>query len=221
MSTIDLRLTLQFLNELRDHNNKTWFEQNRTLYEQAKTNFEQFVTQLIATLDDNDELIGVSAKDCIFRINRDVRFSKDKSPYKTGMGANIAPGGRKSNQLGYYLHLEPHAASIAAGGLYMPTGEQLSKFRQALDQKPEEFKAIITAPAFVNAFGSVAGDKLVTAPQGYSRTHPEIDLLKLKQVIVMHPFTDDAVAAPDFLSQLVDVFCAMKPFLAYLNHFTL
>ena len=217
MSTINLAATLQFLNDLRDHNNKAWFDQNRTHYEQAKTSFEQFVTLLIAELSASDDMTEVAAKDCIFRINRDVRFSKDKSPYKTSMGANIAPGGKKSNKLGYYLHLEPHGASMAAGGLYMPTGEQLGKFRQAIDRKPEVFKAIIATPAFVHAFGTVAGDKLVTAPQGYSRTHPEIDLLQLKQVIVMRHFTDEEVAASDFSTQVLDVFRAMKPFLDYLN----
>ncbi|MFN8493701.1 MAG: DUF2461 domain-containing protein [Caldilineaceae bacterium] len=217
MNTINLGLTLNFLNELRDNNNKAWFEQNRARYEQAKTSFEQFIAQLIAGLSASDDMTEVAAKDCIFRINRDVRFSKDKSPYKTGMGANIAPGGKKSNKLGYYLHLEPNGASMAAGGLYMPTGEQIGKFRQAIDRKSEVFKAIIAAPAFVHAFGTVTGDKLATAPQGYSRAHPEIDLLKLKQIIVMHHFTDEEVAAPVFAAQVLDVFRAMKPFLDYLN----
>jgi uncharacterized protein (TIGR02453 family) len=214
---LTLRPTLNFLDDLGKHNTKAWFDTHRAAYEEARDLFAQFIDHLIDALRVSDQLQGLSAKDCIARINRDTRFAKDKSPYKTNLSAAIAPGGRKSEQLGYHIAVGPHGQSLIAGGLYMPTAEQLAKFRQAIDQDATALKRIANDTAFTHAFGTIEGEKLATAPQGFSRTHPEIELLKLKQVVVVHHVADTDVLAPDFLEQAVNLCKAMKPFLDYLN----
>jgi len=214
---LNLRPILSFLEDLSTHNTKVWFDEHRPAYQTARDTFEQFVNLLIDNLSASDQLQGLSAKDCVARLNRDIRFSKDKSPYKTNLGAMIAPGGRKATRLGYHISLAPQAQSLVAGGLYMPTPEHLARFREAIDTQAEGFKKLTRARAFVEAFGAIAGERLKTAPQGYDRAHPEIELLQLKQVVVVHHFSDTGVLAPDFTGQVVAICRAMKPFLDYLN----
>ena len=236
----NLKTTLDFLGKLEAHNNREWFEKNRAEYEQAREAFEIFVDTLIRDYGRVENLKGVSAKDCIFRIYRDVRFAKDKSPYKTNMGAEIVAGGRKTGRVGYYVHVAPYDESMIAGGLYMPSGEQIAKFRQAIARNAAPFKKIIAAKDFKKYFGTLIAHpletaespkrkphplqvaalepaKLKTAPMGYARDHPEIELLKWKQVVVMHRISDKQVFAPNLASYTVGVFEAMKPFLDYLN----
>lgn len=218
METIlNLEPILRFLEDLSQHNNKAWFDQNRPAYETARDTFERFVSDLIDELKAFDNLQGVSARDCIFRINRDLRFSKDKTPYKTNLSASIAPGGRKSARLGYYVSIAPQGQSLVAGGLHMPTTQQLTRFRHAIDRDAAAFKEIIQAEDFMEAFGAVQGERLKTAPQGYDRAHPDIELLQLKQATVLHYFTDNEVIGRAFLGQVVSVCRAMKPFVDYLN----
>jgi uncharacterized protein (TIGR02453 family) len=216
-TSLNLKPILTFLDGLRSHNDKAWFDQNRPAYEDKRKTFEQFIDHLIDEFRDSDHLQGLSSKDCIFRINRDVRFSKDKSPYKTNFAAVIGPGGRKETHQGYYISIEPQGRSMAAGGLYMPNPEQLTRFRQAIDRNAAGFKKITRAQAFIEYFGAVEGERLKTAPQGYDRAHPEIELLQLKQVTVVHHFTDKEIVARDFHTQVVTVFRAMKPFLNYID----
>lgn len=216
-TTYDLRLILDFLSDLRENNNKAWFDKNRATYEPARDSFERFIDHLISEFGAFENLQGLSARECISRINRDIRFSKDKSPYKTNMGAAIAPGGRKSVKLGHHILIGPHDESLIAGGLYMPTPEQLTKFRQAVDRDANELKRIASNKGFTQYFGSIEGDQLATAPQGYSRTHPEVELLRLKQITVVHHFSDKEVLSSDFSAYTVKVCKAMKPFLDYLN----
>jgi uncharacterized protein (TIGR02453 family) len=216
-TTINLDPILSFLDDLGKHNHKAWFDKNRAAYEEARATFEQLIDHLINELRAFDNLQGLSARECVGRINRDIRFSKDKSPYKTNLGAMIAPGGRKSTRLGYHISIGPHGHSLIAGGLYMPTPEQLTKFRQAIDGDGAGLKKITRAKGFVEYFGKIEGEKLKTAPQGYDRTHPDLELLQLKQVTVVHHFPDKAVLARDFPMQAVKVCRAMKPFLDYLN----
>jgi uncharacterized protein (TIGR02453 family) len=217
MSEIDLKPTFDFLSDLEKHNNRAWFEKNRATYEIAKVNFESFVDQLIGTYGKIEDLGGITAKDCVMRIYRDTRFSKDKSPYKTNMSASIAPGGKKSTSLGYHLHLQPHNKSLIAGGLYMPTPEQLAKFRAAIDQDAAAFQAIIKNKEFKKYFGMLEGEKVKTVPQGYGRDHPEIELLRFKQVVVVHRLPDEMVLSSEFGTHVIKTFKTMKPFLDYLN----
>ncbi len=217
MAKVNLSAALDFLSMLQAHNNREWFEQNRAAYDRAHEAFEIFVDDLIRRSRRLEDLEGVAARDCIFRIYRDVRFSKDKAPYKTNLAAMIAAGGRKSGREGYYVHLAPHDESLIAGGLYMPSGEQIAKFRQAIARNAEPFKKIIGAKEFKKYFGTLAPEKLKTAPLGYPRDHPEIEMLKWKQVVVSHPLADEQVLAPDLVPYSIRVFKALKPFLDYLN----
>ncbi len=216
-TTINLAPILSFLDDLRKHNDKAWFDKNRPAYENARDAFERFIDTLIDELRSSDHLQDLSALDCIFRINRDIRFAKDKSPYKTNLGAMIAPGGRRSTREGYYISIEPQGNSLIAGGLYMPSPQQLAKFRQAIDRDASELMKIMRAKAFVEYFGTLEGERLKTAPQGYDRAHPEIKLLQLKQVTVVHHLSDQEVLTPDFPRQTLAMCRAMKPFLDYLN----
>jgi len=217
MKDIELRPVLDFLSDLKRHNNKAWFEEHRAAYEIAKTSFESLVDQLIGEYGKTEDLGGITAKDCVMRIYRDTRFSKDKTPYKTSMGATIAPGGKKSTRLGYHLHLQPQDETLIAGGLYMPTPEQLARFRMAIDQDAASFKVIVEDKEFKKYFGMLGGEKVKTVPQGYTRDHPEIELLRFKQVVVVHRLSDEIVLSPGFSTQVIKTFTAMKPFLDYLN----
>jgi uncharacterized protein (TIGR02453 family) len=162
-------------------------------------------------------LQGLTARECIARIYRDVRFSKDKSPYKTNMGAMIAPGGWKGSMLGYYISIEPGGQSMVAGGLYAPSTEQLNRFRQVVANDAAEFKKLTSAPDFIEAFGGVSGERLKTAPQGYDRNHPEIALLQLKQITVIHRFSREEVLAPVYAQRVAQYCRTMRPFLNYLE----
>ncbi len=217
MDTINLAPVLSFLSDLSQHNNKPWFEQNRSAYDEARGQFERFTNYLIDEFRVADNLGNLSAKDCISRIYRDLRFSKDKSPYQTHMWATIAPGGKKATHMGYHVSIHPQGRSILAGGMWEPTTEQLIRFRQSIDEDASEFKKIAHAKAFVDYFGGIEGESLKTAPQGYDRSHPEIDLLKRKQVTAVRYFTDQEVLAQDFPVKVVDGCRVMRPFLDYLE----
>jgi len=208
---------LTFLDDL-DHNNfKAWFDSHRPAYEEVRDTYSAFINDLINELRESDHLQDLSAKECILRINRDIRFTRDKSPYNTSFSAMIAPGGRKSGWQGYYISIGPRDRSMAAGGLYMPTSEQLNTFRRVVDQGASEFKEITGAQAFIEQFGQIEGERLKTAPQGYPRDHSEIGLLQLKQVTAVHRFPDRAVLAPDFVEAVLNACRAMKPFLDFMN----
>ena len=174
-STFNLKPVLTFLRDLEQNNNKQWFEAHRAQYEVAKDDFTNFVQVLIGEIDKFDPMGSLAAKDRISRIYRDTRFSKDKSPYKNSLSAAIAPGGRKSSRIPYYLHIAPGNRSILAGGIYMPEPEQLRQWRQAIDRDAMPLKKIISAKTFVKNFGQFGGDKLATAPKGYPRDHPDIE----------------------------------------------
>jgi len=213
----DLKPVMTFLGKLAKNNNRPWFEAHRDEYERARVLFEAFVQELIVGVGRFDDMQGVTPKNSIMRIYRDVRFSKDKSPYKTGMGASLGAGGRTGYRFHYYLHLQPGGDSMVAGGLHMPEPKQLNAFRAAIDRDARRFKSIVAARAFRQAFGELDGERLKTAPQGYERTHPEIELLRLKEVVAVHRFPDERVVAPDLSAQVVKVCAAMKPFLDYLR----
>jgi uncharacterized protein (TIGR02453 family) len=210
---LDLHPTFAFLTELRQHNNREWFEAHRTDYEAAKAAFESLVDQIIGGLD---ELAGLQAKDCTMRIFRDVRFSRDKSPYKTNMAANLAPGGRKSSVYGYHLSLAP-GESIIAGGLYMPEPAQLNRLRDALAADARPLNAVTADKTFKKYFGALEGERVKTFPQGYDREHPDIELLRLKQLLAIHRLPDEVVLGPRFAAHAVKVCAALRPFNEYLN----
>lgn len=209
---------LSFLSELGANNNKEWMDANRGAYLQAKADFEALVNVLLRNLQAIDPgLNGLTGKDCIFRINRDIRFSKDKSPYKHNFGASIAEGGKKSLNAGYYLHIQPGDESFFGGGLYMPPGAQLKKIRQEIDYNAPELLKIVTAEDFKQAYGRIQGEKLSRAPKGYDPHHPNIEFLKLKSYVALHKLSDDDIKSPKLIDNLTHNCQVLKPFIDFLN----
>jgi len=216
-ATFNFLPILNFLDNLSQNNYKAWFDAHRADYETARAIFNQFIDHLIDEFRMSDNLQALSSKDCVTRIYRDIRFTRDKSPYHTNFSAIIAPGGKKSPEQGYYVSIQPHDQTLIAGGLYMPTPQQLERFRQAVFRHAATLKRITGEKAFVGQFGKIAGERLKTAPKGYDRAHPEIELLQLKQVTALHHVSDQQVLAGDFPEKAVAACRAMKPFLNYLN----
>jgi uncharacterized protein (TIGR02453 family) len=210
--------TLEFLKKLKANNNKDWFDKNRAAYDDARSNFHLFVQQLIAKTAKADPAIGhLEANKCTFRINRDIRFSNDKTPYKTNLAATMSPGGKKSFTAGYYLHIEP-GGSFVAGGMWQPEAPLLQAIRQEIDYNAEEFRAIIDKKDFKKHFGKLYdGDKLKTVPKGYDKTHPEIDLLRHRSFLAEHYFTDKEILSDDFLDQVVTMNKGMLPLNVFLR----
>lgn len=191
---------------------------HRKEYEQARQAFTELVAQLLEGLKAQDPTLeGLQPKDCIFRINRDIRFSKDKTPYKTWMSAVMAEGGKKSEQAIYYLHLQPGNESMIAGGMHEPAGEQLRKIRQEVDYNAGELKEIVSTPDFRRLFGEIQGDKLSRAPKGYPANHPNIEFLRLKSYLAIRKFSDAEVVQENFVAEVLDTFHAVQPLNDYLN----
>ncbi len=205
--------TFSFIKEVKANNNRDWFKANKDKFDNAKSNFAEFVDELLLGVTKFDKrLSGVSSGECVFRIYRDVRFAKDKSPYKTNLGAAMAKGGRKSFLGGYYFHIEPGGNSFLAGGSYMPAGDLLSAIRQEIDYNSGEFKKIIQSKSFSKYFGDLSEThKLKMAPKGYPKDHPDIEVLKLKSYVVMHKVPDKEVLSKDFLKYALKVYKEMKP----------
>lgn len=212
--------TVKFLKELKKNNNKPWFDANRKIYETAKADYISLVDSVISATAKFDEPVGhLKAKDCIFRINRDVRFSKDKSPYKTNMGAFITPGGKKVNAPGYYFHCEP-GNSFAAGGSYMPEPADLAKIRQEIDYSFDEWNKIISNKTFKKYFtkGVEGIDVLSRPPKGYADDNPAIAYLKMKSFIVSRPLNDADLLDKNLVKEIAKTFEAIKPMIDFLNH---
>lgn len=217
-----MQKTLAFLKQLKSNNNKDWFEINKPSYLESKLEFEGVVEKLIAGISKFDKKISpdMKAKDCTFRIYKDVRFSKDKTPYKTNMGASMNPGGKKSLVAGYYFHCEP-GASFLAGGVYMPEPEMLQAIRQEIDYNSEPFLKILKSAAFKKYFkGLDEEDKLKNPPKGFDKEHPHVELLKNKHFLVSHNISDKDLLSKDFEKEVIAGFKAMQPFLEYLREAT-
>lgn len=219
MTTIS-KNTIQFLSDLKQNNNRDWFLENKPRFEKAKKEFEIFVDALILGIAKFDPSIGHhKAKDCIFRIYRDVRFSHDKSPYKTHFGAHVTAAAKKSeihSRAGYYIHIGP-GESMLAGGAYLPQGPWLKAIRQEIAYNPDEFKAILNGKDFKHYFGQMEGEKLKRAPKDYDPAHPEIELLKYKSYLATNTCSDALVTSADFATHAIEVFKALHPFDAFLN----
>ncbi|REJ85323.1 MAG: DUF2461 domain-containing protein [Bacteroidetes bacterium] len=208
--------TLSFLGKLKKNNNRDWFDKHKDEYLAAKENVDEAVGVLLEELFKFDkELKGLEVKNCVFRIYRDVRFSKDKKPYKTNMGASMSPGGKKSNLSGYYLHIEP-GGSFIAGGMWMPAGEDLKKIRQEIDYNGKAFRKILNNKTFKSYYGNLDQTyRLKTTPKGYNADHPEIDLLRLTSFVVWHQFSDSMISSSKFRKEFVNGARIMKPFIDF------
>ncbi|RMG29242.1 MAG: DUF2461 domain-containing protein [Bacteroidetes bacterium] len=209
--------TLTFLSELKANNHKEWFAANRSRYEAARNNFLDFVDHLIDGIAEYDGgVAGLEPKKCMFRINRDIRFSKNKAPYKTNFGAHIAPGGRKSPYAGYYLHLEPGQCFLA-GGKYHPQPEELRAIRTHIEGHAPRLRAILAEPEFQAVYGEMKGDSLKTAPKGYPKDHPDLDLIRRKDFFVVHECGEEVMLSEEFADYVVSVFKVVQPLNAFLN----
>jgi uncharacterized protein (TIGR02453 family) len=213
--------TLLFLKQLGKNNNKQWFEDHRKNWETAKADFLQFTQQMISGISKFDATLGQpEASKCTFRINRDVRFSKNKAPYKTNMGASLSKGGKKIMTGGYYFHLEPGNKSFVAGGIYMPEPADLAKLRQEIDYNWPAFKKIVGNKTFKTHFGDLSKEDEMTLsrpPKGYDAENPAIGYLKLKSLIVSSPIKDDDLRNQNLLKQTLAAFKAMYPLVHFIN----
>lgn len=219
---IAMEKTLSFLKNIKSHNDREWFEKNKQKYLDAKEEHEIFIEKILKGITKFDKKISseMKGKDCLFRIYKDVRFSKDKTPYKTNFGASMNPGGKKSLTAGYYLHIEP-GASFLAGGVWMPEAEMLNAIRQEIDYNPEPLLKILKSASFKKYFKGLDDEgKLKTAPKGFEKDHPHVELLKNKHFLVSYPISDKMLTEKTLDASIISGFKAMHPFLEYLREAT-
>lgn len=210
---------LDFLKSLSVNNNREWYHANKDYFTTAKQEFELFINMLIAEISSFDPSVkNVTAKESIFRIYRDTRFSKDKTPYKTNFGAFVVPQGKKSGNAGYYLHIEPDNCFVA-GGIYMPPTPILKAVRTGIYENVEEFKAIITSPSFTKRFPEFYNDKLKSAPRDFPSDWSDIDLLKYKSYSVFQQFEENDLKKDNVMQLIVEAFKEMYPFNKFINFF--
>ncbi len=213
--------TLSFLQSLKKNNNKAWFEKNREKYVAARNDFENLTGELLKRLSAFDpDMKTLSVKDCVFRINRDIRFSKDKTPYKTSLSASFVKGGKKSVNAGYYFQISPDGNSFAGGGLWMPGPQELKKLRQEIDYCYPEFKKILLSPAFKKNYGDLEREKqqmLVNVPKGYEKDNPAADYLKLKSFVASKYFSDSDLVLPGFATEISAAFKGLFPLVKFIN----
>jgi len=213
--------TLKFLKDLKKNNNKLWFDANRRRYEDAKKDFEQFIQAVIEKHGRKDKsIVSLKAKDCMFRINRDIRFAKDKTPYKTNLGASINKDGRKSmTTSGYYFHLQP-GKSFVGGGLYMPMPEELKKVRQEIDYNFDRFKKITGSKKFKSFYEDL--DKsdefsLSRVPKGYEADNPAAEYLRLKSYIAFVRVSDAELTSKILIKKTLLAFETLQPLNEFIN----
>ena len=213
--------TLTFLKKLKDNNNKSWFDENRGKYLEAKTDFENFTGEIINVMAKVDhDLKDLTPKGCTFRINRDIRFSKNKVPYKINMSCSLARSGKKSIYAGYYFHLQPGEKSFAGGGLWMPASSELKKVRQEIDYCFPEFKNINNNVEFINIYTSLEreeGQVLVNIPKGYEKENPASEYLRLKSFFVTKPIPDKQLTNKNLLEEIIRDFTAIMPLNKFIN----
>lgn len=213
--------TIQFLTKLKKNNSREWFNEHRNEYDAAKENFIELVNQILSQAGKFDQDLSLlTFKDCIFRINRDVRFSKNKDPYKNNMAAYFVKGGKKSWLAGYYFHCEPGGKSFIGGGLYGGEPDQIKKVRQEIDYNWEEFKGILGHKTFKKTFGDLSrqeGMSLIREPKGYEKDNPAIDYIKLKNFIVSVPVADEELTDQKLVKKIITCFATMQPLLQFLN----
>lgn len=213
----NMETIIAFLEELKNNNTREWFLANRDLYEETKSKFELLVNEVIKEVSVFDpEMHFLTAKDCVFRIYRDVRFSKNKDPYKAHFGASINKGGRTSKFAGYYVHIEP-GNSFVGGGKRQPSPEILKVIRYEIYQSPDEFKSIINSKPFVQRFGLLSDEKLQRPPKDFPSDFEDIELLKYKSYIVGANISNEELIKENFLPFIVESCNIMNPFIDFLN----
>lgn len=212
---MDLSNSIHFLKELAKNNNREWFNKNKDSYKKAREQFLEFTQFLIQKINEFDREVGIhDPKNCIFRIYRDIRFSKNKAPYKTNFAAFISKGGRKGKYAGYYFHLEP-GGSFFGGGIYRPDPQVLKSVRSEICFNYKEFQTIIKDAGYRKYFREIQGERLKLAPKGFPKDFEGIELLKLKDFFVSYQVDDQLLKDKKNFDEIIEVFKKAKP----LNHF--
>ena len=209
--------TFNFLKALAEQNNRTWFEENRAGYERSYGEALCFVETLKGAMSGYDVLEPVSAKKSMYRIYRDIRFSKDKTPYKTYWGGRLKRAGA-TRRGGMAFHIEP-GNSFIAGGFWRPNKEDLLLLRRQIAADASPLRAILDDESFTDFFGALRGEQLSTAPKGFDKTHQEIDLLNYKQFLVRHNYSDKEVLSLHFEEQVAEGFSKMRPYFEVMTGF--
>lgn len=210
MNTIS-KDTFDFLTDIRENNNRDWFAKNKPRYVLAQENTKAFAAHLAELMAAHDNIEPPK----VYRIYRDVRFSKNKTPYKSNMGIGFT---RATDLLrgGIFLNIEP-GNSFAGGGFWAPNGPDLKRIRNEFAVNAQEFRDILASEEFVQYFGTLQGDTLKTAPRGFAKDHPDVDLLRMKQFLVSKEFTDKKVTSKGFAMQANETFKAMRPFFNFMS----
>lgn len=212
-----LKKIQDFLLLLKDNNNKEWFQANKNQYQEAKNIFINFIDTIIIELNKIDNsLVHIDAKDCIFRINRDIRFSKDKTPYKTNFGASISMRGKSGLHASYYIQMEGQKSFIG-GGVYAPESKILKAIRTEIYENPQSFVDIINNNKFQDKFGNLYGEKLKTAPRGFPKDFEHIALLNHKHYAAIKNIPDEITFSNKFSSEILNTFRTLKPLINYIN----
>lgn len=214
MSFIDPSV-FKFLNNLRKNNNRDWFGENKDKYVSAHESVISFADDLLAEMKKHDDIETASGKKSLFRIYRDVRFSKDKSPYKTHFSGSFKRG-TKWLRGGYYFHLEPGNIFIG-GGFFSPSKEDLQRIREEIAEDDEPMRQILNDKDFKKYFGELQGEQLKTAPKGFDKEHPAIDLIRYKQFYFMSSFSDEEAQSKDFAKKVSERFALLRPYFNYMS----
>lgn len=210
-------VTFAFLKAVEENNNLEWMNKNRDLYYMVRDNFHEFVKKLIEETSKLDKRIGsLSIKDATFRFNKDIRFTKDKSPYKTNFWVIICEEGKHWNDAGYYVDIGP-GKSFIGGWMYLPPRAVAERVRIYIAKHYKQLQKIINVPAFKKIFGSILWEQYKRIPKGFDPSHKAGELLKMKSRYLGHDISDKSVLNPDFEKYCLSVFKIMKPFNDFLN----
>src|ERR1035437_244715 len=204
-----------FLKNIKKHNNRDWFNENKNIYLGQYESVIHFADILISKMNQHDKIETPSGKKAVYRIYRDVRFSKDKSPYKSHLGLSLSRA-TKLLRGGYYLHIEP-GNCFAGGGFWGPSPEDLKHIREQIAGDPKPLRDILKSKSFKTNFKELKGEKLVFAPKGFEKNHPAVDLLRYKQFLIMKPIPDSVMTSPKGIDEVVKSFRAMRPFFDYMS----
>ena len=207
--------TFHFLNQIKLNNNKPWFEKNRSVYEKARAEYLGFVTKLINGIRKIESIPEKEPVKYIQRIYRDIRFSKDKTPYKSHF-SSVVERGPENRKCPLYIQIQP-GRSMMGGGIWDPSAETLKKVRQEIDYNNARLRKIINTKVFLNEFGKISGAKLTRPPKGYEADNPAIELLKFKQLYVERDFDDDLVLSHHLIPEILKSYKAALPFFTFFD----
>ncbi len=207
--------SIDFLKALSKNNNRDWFSAHKPKYEKAHENIIAFADALLIEMNKHDHIETASGKKSLYRIYKDVRFSKEKTPYNIYWSGGFRRA-TKHLRGGYYFHIEPGNTFIA-GGFWGPSTDDLQRIRQDIDLNYDEWRKLLSQKTLVNTFGDLIGSQLTSAPRGYAKDHPAIDLLRYKQFILKHSFTDKDICSPDFVKKVNEGFKKLRPYFDYMS----